>query len=85
MSVKHAKHSKPGGGDVDPEGLPASERLADSIDQFCEVYGVGRTTAYEEIKDERLVARKVRGRTIILRIDSKSWADNLPKITKTVT
>ena len=80
MSTKHATHSKPGI-DADPESVPPTERLADSIDQFCEVYSVGRTFTYDEINACRLTARKARRRTIILRTDSKSWADNLPKIT----
>ena len=84
MSAKHpSPHSKPGI-DVDPEGFPASERLADTVDQFCEVYTVGRTFTYDEINAGRLIARKAGKRTLILRTDSKSWADSLPKITPTV-
>ena len=50
-----------------------SNRLAFSIPEVVEVAQVGRSTIYEEIKVGRLIARKARGRTIILRKDLESW------------
>jgi hypothetical protein len=39
-----------------------------SIDEFCLCYGVGRTTAYDEIKSKRLRARKCGKRKIELKL-----------------
>ena len=54
------------------------EKLAYSILEFCEVAGLKRSTVYEEIKDGRLIARKARGRTIILPTDARNYLLNLP-------
>lgn len=49
-----------------------------SIALFCERYGVGRTTAYEEIKSGRLRGRKIGRRTIITEDDAEDWLQRLP-------
>ena len=41
------------------------DKRAFSIDQFCSRYGVGRTTAYEEIKAKRLQVVKAGKRTLV--------------------
>jgi hypothetical protein len=51
-----------------------------SVDEFARRHGIGRTTAYEEIKSGRLVDRKVHGRTIITAEDARSWRTNLPRV-----
>jgi excisionase family DNA binding protein len=51
-----------------------------SIDEFCERYGVGRTTTYEEINAKRLQARKCGKRTIISEDDAEDWLRKLPAI-----
>jgi hypothetical protein len=51
-----------------------------SIDQFCARYGVGRTTAYEEIKEARLRGLKCGKRTIITEDDAEDWLRRLPAI-----
>ncbi len=56
------------------------ERLAYSIDEFCECTCIGRSTVYEEIKAGRLIARKARGRTVILPTDGKNYLRSLPTI-----
>ncbi len=53
------------------------EPLAYTIEEFCLVAKVGRTTVYKEIAAGRLIARKVGRRTIILPSDSQSWLANL--------
>ena len=58
----------------------ASKLRARSIDQFCQCFGVGRTTAYEQIKLGRLRARKVGKRTIITDDDAEEWLRNLPQV-----
>jgi hypothetical protein len=49
-----------------------------SLAQFCLSYGVGRTTAYAEIKQGRLRARKCGKRTIITEDDGDDWLNSLP-------
>jgi excisionase family DNA binding protein len=51
-----------------------------SIAEFCQSYGVGRTTVYEEIKQGRLRARKCGKRTIITETDGDDWLHRLPVI-----
>ena len=51
-----------------------------SIAEFCERYGPGRTTAYQEIKAGRLRARKCGKRTIIAEDDAERWLECLPII-----
>jgi hypothetical protein len=50
-----------------------------SIAEFCERYSTGRTTAYEEIKAGRLLARKCGKRTIIGEVDAELWLGSLPR------
>ena len=51
-----------------------------SIEQFCERYEIGRTTAYAEIRHGRLRARKCGKRTIISDDDANDWLQHLPVI-----
>lgn len=62
-----------------PQSL-ASKLRARSIDQFCAAFGVGRTTAYEQIKLGRLRALKVGNRTIITDHDAEEWLRSLPQV-----
>jgi excisionase family DNA binding protein len=57
----------------------ASQR-AMSIEQFCQRYEIGRTTAYAEIREGRLRARKCGKRTIIADDDADNWLQHLPVI-----
>jgi excisionase family DNA binding protein len=54
-----------------------------SIDDFCSRYGIGRTTAYEEIRTGRLEAVKVGRRTLITEQAAQDWLSSLPKAGKT--
>jgi excisionase family DNA binding protein len=54
-------------------------KLAYTIEQAAEAAGVGRSTIYEEIRDKRLTARKLRRRTIITGDDLLTWLQSLPK------
>jgi len=49
-----------------------------SIEVFCERFGIGRTSVYQEIKLGRLRARKIGRRTVILEDDAKDWSRRLP-------
>ena len=53
---------------------------AESIAEFCERYGPGRTKTYEELKSGRLRARKIGKRTIITEDDAEDWLLRLPVI-----
>ena len=55
-------------------------RGALSIDGFCRLYGLGRTFAYEQIKQGKLRAVKCGNRTLILRGDAEAWARSLPEL-----
>ena len=56
------------------------EPLAYSIDDFCECAALKRSFVYEEIKAGRLIARKARGRTLILPTDARNYLQDLPTI-----
>jgi excisionase family DNA binding protein len=51
-----------------------------SVGAFCRRYGIGRTTAYEEIKQKRLLARKVGKKTLIAEEDAEEWLRRLPAL-----
>jgi hypothetical protein len=51
-----------------------------SIKEFCKRNGIGVTSAYAEIADGKLIARKCRGRTLIALDDEREWRANLPKM-----
>jgi hypothetical protein len=55
-------------------------RQSSTVNDFCKRHGISRTTFYEEVKDGRLIARKVRGRTTVRDDDEASWLDALPKL-----
>jgi excisionase family DNA binding protein len=53
-----------------------------SIAEFSGRYGVGRTTAYEEINSGRLRARKIGKRTLIRVDDAEDWLLRLPLVSQ---
>ena len=57
-----------------------ARQRAMSIDGFCQRYEIGRTTAYAEIREGRLRARKCRKRTIVTEDDADDWLQRLPVI-----
>jgi len=57
-----------------------SRQRALSIGEFVQRYGVGRTTAYQEISSGRLRARKIGKRTIISVDDAEEWLHRLPVV-----
>jgi excisionase family DNA binding protein len=54
-----------------------------SIDEFCDRYRIGRTTAYEEIKTGRLKAVKVGRRTLVTATAAENWLRALPEAGET--
>jgi hypothetical protein len=58
----------------------SSLRQSFSIDEFCRRNGIGRSLTYIEIRSGRLIARKMRKRTIITADDERRWLASLPKL-----
>ena len=56
------------------------EKRAFSVNEFCRRYGVGRTTAYEEIKAGRLQVVKAGKRTLVPFDAAESWLHSLPPV-----
>ncbi|MCD4512793.1 helix-turn-helix domain-containing protein [Brucella pseudogrignonensis] len=57
---------------------PGRTRLAYTVSEFCEFYGISRSLTYGELRTGRLTARKIGRRTIILKEDADSWLSSLP-------
>ena len=66
-----------------PQTTP--DKLAYSIDESCEIAGVGRTYIYTAIAAGDLTARKAGRRTLILRSDLEAWLAGLPTATEAAT
>ncbi len=49
-----------------------------TVAQFCEAYGIGRTTFYAEVKAGRLRTVKIGAATRVRRTDADDWANSLP-------
>jgi hypothetical protein len=62
--------------------LPADQNTftggAMTVAQFCRWASIGRTKFYEELNSQRLMARKLGAKTIILRDDAEKWLRSLP-------
>lgn len=56
------------------------EKLAYSIQELCDLSGLGRTFLYEEIKAGRLIVTKAGRRSIVLQDDALGWLAGLPKL-----
>jgi excisionase family DNA binding protein len=57
---------------------PGRSLRAFGVEEFCRRYGVGRTTAYAEIKAGRLPRRKIGRRSLIAEDDAEAWLHALP-------
>src|ERR1700693_5616643 len=57
-----------------------NEKRAFSITAFCERYGIGRTSAYEEIAAGRLQVVKAGKRTLVPADAAESWLRSLPAV-----
>lgn len=53
--------------------LPAPLPSALSINDFCDDIGVSRTTVYRLIRSGALKITKIRGRTVIRRVDADAF------------
>jgi excisionase family DNA binding protein len=61
-------------------GATTHSRRAFSIREFCLLYGIGRTNAYQEIAAGRLRAVKVGRRTLITNDAAESWLGGLTEL-----
>lgn len=52
-------------------------KKAYTVDEFCRLYGIGRTKAYEEIKEGRLSSVKVGKRRLIPAASADVWLESL--------
>ncbi len=59
---------------------PTDEPEAYTVDRFMARYGVGRTTTYALIKEQKLDARKLGGRTLIMAASARALFESLPKL-----
>ena len=57
-----------------------SQRISYSVDEAAKAAGIGLTKLRQEIRENRLVARKLGKRTLINADDLNTWAANLPKV-----
>jgi excisionase family DNA binding protein len=55
-------------------------KAAFSVEDFCNSYSVGKTTAYEEISSGRLHAVKVGRRTLIPETSAAEWLKSQPPV-----
>ena len=55
----------------------ATQPRALSVEQFCERYNIGKTTAYAQIREGRLRLRKIGKRSVIAVEDAEIWFRNL--------
>lgn len=61
--------------------LAAGDRLAYSIDMLAEATTISKSGIYREIEERKLIARSIRGRTVVLADDAKAWLAALPPLT----
>jgi excisionase family DNA binding protein len=61
-----------------PVELPPGAKLAYTVDEAGPAIGVSRSTVFEMIRDGEVVAKKVRGRTIIPREELQRIIDEAP-------
>jgi excisionase family DNA binding protein len=54
-----------------------SNERAFNIGEFCRRYGIGRTTAYAEVKAGRLALLKVGRRSLVTHDDAERWLREL--------
>lgn len=59
--------------------------IAQSIDNFCERYGISRSQAYEEIRSGRLKAVKLGRRTLVPEEAGQAWLKSLPALISTLS
>lgn len=60
--------------------MPPNGKLAFTVEELLEIHPGGRTILYREIKEGRLIARKLGRSTIILLEDYQAYLRALPAV-----
>ncbi len=55
----------------------ANDKLAYSVDEAAELLGIGRTLAYDLIREGRLPSLKLGNRRLVARADLEGFVENL--------
>jgi excisionase family DNA binding protein len=55
-----------------------------TVEGFCERFGIGKSTFYEELNAGRIEARKVGSKTLIPAAAAEAWLSNLPRAKQSV-
>ena len=74
------KSSKTSSAQAAKAAVSKFNKLAYQLAEFCDLAGIGKSLAYEEIRAGKLIARKARGRTLILHTDGENYLASLPQI-----
>ncbi len=74
----HEKATPTSGTDSEPATPPNVIRAAHTVTETADSVGVCKQTIYNEINAGRLIAHKLRGRTLILPDDRRAWLAALP-------
>jgi excisionase family DNA binding protein len=60
--------------------VPNFSKRAFTIDEFCDHYNVGKTTAYTAFNQKKLQAVKLGTKTLIPVEAAEQWFQSLPKV-----
>ena len=66
--------------EVETEARMSPIRISYSVHEAAKAAGIGLTKLRQEIRENRLVARKLGKRTLINAEDLNTWAANLPRV-----
>jgi excisionase family DNA binding protein len=66
--------------EMETEARMSSFRISYSVHEAAKAAGIGLTKLREEIRENRLVARKLGKRTLINAEDLNTWVANLPRV-----
>jgi excisionase family DNA binding protein len=58
--------------------IPLSERLTLTVDEFCTMVGIGRSTFYKAVAAGDLKIRKYGKRTFITKEETQRFVENMP-------
>ena len=58
--------------------MTISEKKAYTINELCQLFSIGRTKTYQEIKEGKLPVKKIGSRTIITAESAQNWINSLP-------
>jgi excisionase family DNA binding protein len=60
------------------QAIPLSERPTVTVDEFCKMVGIGRSTFYKAVAAGDLKPRKYGKRTFITQEEMKRFVQNMP-------